>query len=228
MLNKISNSASREEIEYLLRVKFDYASLYRAQIVIDGLKESTVPIISLENPEKIQFGIWGILPQGFYDSWKQFQDILNTLETPLTALKDDTWLAEALQKRRCLIIATGYFTTVLKNHTLYPYFHFVKNQNIFCFAGLYNVLDDGFTTFSIVSHPCTANDDILSMTSPIIISPDNYAEYLSDRFSYRKFQQKAYEVTPSELVTHQISKQFYTDKNHRLKTLQPIINEDFY
>ncbi|MGJ8593869.1 MAG: SOS response-associated peptidase family protein [Aquaticitalea sp.] len=205
MINKYSNIASSNALKHHLSVEFDYEYLYHPEHVINGKRENSVAIITGLNQEKIQFGIWGILPHHYNDGWKQFQANLKTLETTIDQLKASDWLYDAFQNRRCLIIATGFYTSSIDNQTLVPHYNSLENNDIFCFAGIYNILDDGFITFSILSRALNP-DNILETTSPIILDDKKYSDYLSDDFPLKKLMNKTYEIDSTLVSSQRISK----------------------
>ena len=83
MFYKISNIASRESIENKFDVSFEFPKIYKPQGLIDGLKESTIPVITISDPTKVTYAIWGLLPENFEDNWSVFQDVANTLNVKL-------------------------------------------------------------------------------------------------------------------------------------------------
>ena len=151
MFYKISNIATRESIEEKFHVNFEFPNLYKAQNVIDGLKESTVSVITIADPKKATFAIWGLLPENFEDNWSVFQDVFNTLNVNIETLKNGNGLySNLLQNRRCVILATGFFTTWLTNGTVERCHVHLPNYQPFAIAGVFNELSDGFITCSIV------------------------------------------------------------------------------
>ncbi|WP_445738183.1 SOS response-associated peptidase family protein [Mariniflexile sp.] len=224
MLTRISNIASVPEIELALNAKFDHNFLYAPKAVINGLKESSMAIITTNAPRRIQFGIWGILPENYEDSWKPFQATYNSLNTEKETLKHSLWLRDALLHRRCLVIATGFFISILNNHSLYPYYVSAKHQNIFCFAGIYNILADGFITFSILTHTATHTENSMETSIPAIIKEEHYSGFLGKDFSFDTLMSKELEVDETDLITYQVSKEVFKNKKHSLDVLLPQFN----
>jgi len=204
MLNKYSNIATSKMLKEHLNMSFTYDYLYRPKRIIDGFYENSVALVTSATQDRIQFGIWGLLPQNYNDDWKLFQLQLNTLEISITQLKTSKWLFDIFLNRRCLILATGYFTSKIIQHTLIPFYHSLKYNRIFCFAGIYTVLEDGFITFSILSRPFNT-DDILESTHPIILDADHYHDYLTGGFPIQKFLDSDYEIDYYLLTSRQIS-----------------------
>ncbi len=151
MFYKISNIASKESIENKFNVTFEFPNLYQPQGLIDGLKESTISVITLADPAKVTYAIWGLLPENFEDNWSVFQDVVNTLNVKFNTLQSGSGLYDNLLKnRRCIIIATGFFTTMLTNGTVERCHVHLPNFEPFPIAGVFNELIDGFITCSLV------------------------------------------------------------------------------
>lgn len=150
MYYKLSNTAGRKRIERLFKVSFKYPKLYQPQVLLHGADEVLVSIITEQEINKVLFAIWGLLPEGFRDDWQVFQDVTNTLNLEQSSSETDLWFASALHQRRCLIVVTGFFTTLLKDGETYPYHIGLENGDPFFLAGVYNQLDDGFLTCSLV------------------------------------------------------------------------------
>lgn len=151
MFYKISNIANRESIEEKFHVNFEFPNLYKPQGVIDGLKESTISVITISDPKKATYAIWGLLPENFEDNWSVFQDVFNTLNVNIETLENSNGLySNLLKDRRCVIIATGFFTTWLTNGTVERCHVHLPNYEPFAIAGVFNELNDGFITCSLV------------------------------------------------------------------------------
>lgn len=150
MYRKLSNIASSEDMEEQIGLSLKYPNLHHPSLMINGLSEANLCVIIADEPNTILFSIWGILPSGYEGDWEEFQDIKNTLCTPIQEIGNNKLVEEAIFHRRCLIIITGYFTQYLHNDDIYPYYVHLPLQKTFTLAGIYNQLEDGFNTCSIL------------------------------------------------------------------------------
>lgn len=192
MYFKISNTAEMKEIELDVNALFKYPNFYTPQVVISGLDEVSIPIITMVDSEVISLAIWGLLPNSYIDDWELFQKLTNTLNINSASLDSELWYRDTLSNGRCIIPVTGFFTSVLKNGEIYPYFISPKNEKMFYLAGIYTVLEDGFITCAILTGPLE-NEMVdyqnLVDFMPIIINHQNKAAWLSD--STESYQVKA-------------------------------------
>lgn len=187
MFYKISNIASGKSIEAKFKVSFEFPNLYKPKTLIDGLKESTISVITTANPKKVVYAIWGLLPENFEDNWSVFQDVVNTLNVKMETLENSNGIySNLLQKRRCVIMATGFFTTWLTNGTIERCHVHLPNYEPFAIAGVYNELNDGFITTSlVVTRISESFKDIpnISNLKPLVLNEGELEQWLDSSSS---------------------------------------------
>ncbi|SNR59561.1 Putative SOS response-associated peptidase YedK [Maribacter sedimenticola] len=153
MYYKLSNTAKIEQLEHEAGALFKYPILYEPQVVVSGLSEVSIPIITMEQRTTISLAIWGMLPGDFQEDWELFQKLTNTLNVHINTLQSNLWFKDSLLEKRCLIPVTGYFTSLLRDGEIYPYFIKTEDDSILFLAGIYTVLEDGFKTCAIITGP---------------------------------------------------------------------------
>lgn len=156
---RLSNTASRTSMELAFRLPLKYPNIYKPRRIINGRKEQSVPIITMDDSNCISEGIWGILPQDFQGDWKKFQKLKTTLHTNKEDIKKNILYKEALKERRCLILVTGFYVHHLVDNEVQTFLVEKKPLTPFSLAGIYNVLEDGFVTCTVIN---TEVNDILS------------------------------------------------------------------
>ncbi|WP_299390055.1 SOS response-associated peptidase family protein [uncultured Gelidibacter sp.] len=182
MFYKISNIASKKAIERKFHASFQFPNLYEPLDLIEGLLESTVAIISINDPKKVLYAIWGLLPENFEDNWSVFQDVFNTLNVRVETLQSGTEVYHnALKERRCVIIATGFYTTFLANGSVEKCHVHLANFEPFPIAAIFNELSDGFLTCSLIL--IKANDSFknipnLSDSKPLVLNDAELKQWL--------------------------------------------------
>ncbi|UOB16727.1 SOS response-associated peptidase family protein [Abyssalbus ytuae] len=222
MYHKLSNIAARKSIEEEFGINFKYPKVYQPNSVINGLDESTLSIVTMKNPDQISYGIWGILPEFYEESWKEFQSVKNTLNLREIDLEEESWYSTALQTRRCVIIVTGFFTSYINNGNIYPYYVYSPFNKPFCLAGLYNILEDGFITCSLIvskSNNFIRKIENISGFMPVAIPLEDYKYWLDSKTSLIKIKEFLQKPKPIKLKAHTITKDFYKENGENNSVL---------
>ncbi|WP_125222450.1 SOS response-associated peptidase family protein [Maribacter algicola] len=224
MYFKLSNTAEKENLERMTKASFKYPNLYKPQYIIHGLKEVTIPIITMEDHKELSLAIWGLLPENHTDDWSLFQDSFNTLNFHETSMDSGLWYTKSLVDRRCLIPVTGYFTTFIENGEAYHFKIGLKNGNPFYLAGIYTVLEDGFITCSLLVGQ--SNDFIKQVqnvvdTMPITISDDIMEEWLSLKTTPLRTRQILKKHIEQDFRATSISDSYYNYGNTELFLNRP-------
>ncbi len=212
MCYKISNTATVATIEKVFNASFKFPKLHKKAAVIDGLIESSISIITMTNREQVSLAIWGILPEMYQDDWQYFQNVQNTLNVNLNTINDDVKYKKALKSRRCLILVTGFFTYYLRHGDLYPYYVHLKSNEPFAIAGVFNELDDGFITCSIIVSKANSfikkihNSDTLM---PVVLDKFNQEKWLDSKISDKRIIEIINTVSQLSFKAYPIVKEFH-------------------
>jgi putative SOS response-associated peptidase YedK len=214
MYFRISNTADKNLLEAWSNASFKYPNLYKPQIIINGLNEVTIPIITMEEEEKISLAIWGLLPEKYNEDWTLFQNTINTLNLHVGNMDSGIWYTEAYRQRRCLIPVTGFYTSYLRHGEMYPYYVGLKSGKPFYLAGIYNKLEDGFITCSILVGK--ANSFIkkfqnLTDCMPLLISNGGRSEWLHDETSTVRLKELLNSPVEEVFHAHPIAKEFFNN-----------------
>lgn len=123
------------------------------------------PVVLNENGLKINLFEWGLIADYMNtpEKIKQYRSSMaNARSEKIIDDKKSIW--HRLRNNRCLVFTTGFFEhRDIGTKKKLPYFIKIKNQEIFCFAGLYNYspipdIETGEMTgtFSIITRPANA------------------------------------------------------------------------
>ena len=214
MYYKISNTAKKEEIEAWTNSKFKYPHLYEPQLLINGLNEVSIPLITMEKPNEIALAIWGMLPEKYKEDWNIFQSTTNTLNLHEESMNSDLWYANTLKQRRSVIPVTGFFTSCLKDGEAYPYYISLKSGTPFYLAGVYNILEDGFITCSLLVGK--ANTFIKRFQNvvdcmPLIVTKDTKDEWLNKATPIAKIRDILKSPIADEYQARPIAKELFNN-----------------
>ena len=212
MFYKISNTASLQTLESFLERPFKYPHLYGPQVLIDGMEEVTLPMVSMAESNLITPAIWGILPQGYKEEWQFFQQTCNSLNVSLGSMSTNLWYAKALKDRRCLIPITGFFTYYFHQGLIYPYYFYRRNHAPFCLTGLYNTTYEDFKTCSIIT--CHI-DDVASkvhnmgQAMPMIIHEEQHGAWLQRDTDFEELKNIFDTPHNYQVLCHPIAREFF-------------------
>jgi putative SOS response-associated peptidase YedK len=144
-----------------------------------------LPVILNEAPDEIAVVRWGLIPHWSKDDSAAYKMINARAET----LTERPAYREPLRKRRCLVLADGFFewkssegTGKQKGKT--PYRFVLKSREPFAFAGLWenwkNPQGEWVRTFTIVTG--AANDLVAQVHNrmPILLLPEAQKVWLDD------------------------------------------------
>lgn len=219
MYYKLSNTASKNELENALGRPLKYPYLYKKQILINGLNEVSVPIVSMEDQHTIVPAIWGLLPEGYKGDWSDFQNLCNTLNVSLESMDSNVWYAKSLRNKRCLIPVTGFFTFYISSGTVYSFYLTRSNGLPFCLAGLYTQLDDGFISCSIITRRVDAIIEKihnLGQGMPIILNHELHAAWLQESATMVEIKEILYTPHKYQIKPHSIAGEFHRNNiSHR-------------
>lgn len=212
MYYKLSITADLKSLEDEFGIPLEYANLYKPAQVINGLGEETIFVITGENRDRMTPAIWGILPEEYSDDWHVFQNISNTLNLDERSFYNGSWFSSAIEARRCLIVATGFFTAYLHQGTIYPYYVRRDDGRPFCIAGVYNRLEDGFLTCSLIT--CKANRFIrriqnIGSQMPLILESEMWDRWLDPGLDKAGVKKLLKQPSGNNLKAHLIAKDFF-------------------
>lgn len=229
MYYKVSNTATRSFIEDEFGVTFKYPRLHEPNAVINGMEEELLPVITEENPNMVDFAIWGMLPSTYTGDWDTFQQLENTLNTPLEQTIGNTLSFKGNHFKRCLVLVTGYFVSHLHQGELYPYYVHLSNKEPFMIGGIYTTIHDGFHTTSLLIGKGTngISQEIhnLGEGSPLIITKEYANSWLENPIQYQDMDRIISHNQHQKFTAYPIAKEFYYRNIKFRSMLDPVFYE---
>jgi putative SOS response-associated peptidase YedK len=166
---------------------------------------------------------WGLVPFWAKDTTIGNKMINARSETVATKPS----FRNAFKKRRCLIIADGFYEWKGKKGQKQPIFLTLPNGNPFAFAGLWEVWDNNgkespYRSCAILTRRASESVMPIHHRMPVILKPDAYDSWLStDNHDVESLQEIIQEQIYTELTSIPVSKQVNSVKNNRLENIQP-------
>jgi putative SOS response-associated peptidase YedK len=135
-----------------------------------------LPVITLEQPELITLRYWGIMPPW----WTR--DTRGLINIKYETLRDKKTFHKDLAKRRCMVLAEGYFEWKGEKGHKTPYHIRLKTGEPFAFAGLYeenNINGKIVDTFAIITTEPNELMQTIHNRMPVILSKSSESEWLN-------------------------------------------------
>lgn len=116
---------------------------------------------------------WGLIPHWAKEA--KFKPINARAES----MADKPFFRDCFRKRRCLIPANGFYEWKKEGNHIQPYFIYLKDQELFAFAGLWDRWKDKDTCIIITTG---ANDMMKPIHDrmPVILSSEDYDQWLEE------------------------------------------------
>jgi putative SOS response-associated peptidase YedK len=176
MCGRFSQAKSKQEVKKRFNVK-------KMPDGVEGLfnvaPEQNIPAILNESPDQVSLVRWGIIPSWAKEEKTQYSMINARAET----LLEKPAYKRLIQKRRCLLIADGFYEWKKTSGRKIPYRIMLKSGDLFAFAGLWDLWEkEGKRIFScsiITTSPNKLCKEIHDRM-PEILPREREGEWLSD------------------------------------------------
>jgi putative SOS response-associated peptidase YedK len=139
--------------------------------------QEILTVVQPESTREAKFLQWGLIPY-----WsKEPKGVINArVET----IDEKPSFKESFEKRRCLILADGFYEWERNGKISQPYYFQLKQTEPFAFAGVWDRWRyDGRSITSCAIITTTANDLLAKIHTrmPVILRPESYDLWLSDQ-----------------------------------------------
>src|SRR6185295_12956392 len=167
----------------------------------------TQPVVTVIG-DHVEDLVWGLIP-----SWsKEPKPIINARAETLV---DKASFSESFQRRRCLILADGFYEWRRVGKARQAFYFQLKNGRAFAFAGIWDRWRNNETTIKSCAIITTDANELLEPVHdrmPVILPEDKYQLWLNEEVSPTELK-KLLEPYPSEeMQSYPVSSQVnYTD-----------------
>ncbi len=179
MCGRFTNKAKPKEIEKEFSVKIKDKQLFAPRFNIAPTQN--IPVILEASGERIIDSLrWGLIP-----SWSKDDSFASKLiNARAETLSEKASFKNAFKKQRCIIPASGFYEwQKASKGAKQPFYFYLKEKDVFGFAGLYeNWLDkdsgEQIETFTIIT---TEANEVLKPVHdrmPVILKAKDYDQWL--------------------------------------------------
>jgi putative SOS response-associated peptidase YedK len=168
----------------------------------------TQPVITVVSPEEAREMVWGLIP-----SWsKEPKPIINArAET----LDNKASFSESFQRRRCLILADGFYEWRRTGKARQAFYFQMKDGRAFAFAGIWDRWRKNETSIKSCAIITTAANELLEPVHdrmPVILPEDKYELWLDEKVSPAELKKLLEPFSSEQMSKIPVSRQVnYTD-----------------
>ncbi|MGM0509651.1 MAG: SOS response-associated peptidase [Thermoplasmatota archaeon] len=229
------NYSINKDPEYLERrfdVKFmdDFDKVYHTS----AFENPSLPVITDKKPGRFSFLGWGLVPY-WTKGKEQAEDIrMKTGNARADTLFQKPSFRVPIKKRRCLVIADGFFEWREVKGRNYPYYIKMKDDDAFAFAGIWDEWSDKkagdkLRTFSLITteaNPLLEKVHNKKKRMPAILRRADEKRWLRDGMSEEDIASLLKPYEEKELVAYPI-KRLITKKGIDANTPEVLEKYDY-
>jgi putative SOS response-associated peptidase YedK len=167
-----------------LAAQFEVSELAHWSPRFNIAPSQSVPILIRSGAEtQVKLMHWGLVPGWAKDKKLSSRMINARAET----VSEKPAFRAAYRKRRCLVLADGYYEWVKQDGGKRPYYMRLESGHAFAFAGLWETWesddDSAYLSYSIIT--CASNQQLapLHHRMPVIVEASEYDNWLDDKAS---------------------------------------------
>lgn len=217
MCGRFSQTKSKQDIKKRFNVKK----------VPDGIEnlfnvapDQNIPVILNENPDEIALVKWGLVPSWSKEEKTQYSMINARAET----LLEKPSYKRLINKKRCLIIADSFYEWKKIDGKKAPYRILMKNEELFTFAGLWDLWEKDGKRIISCSIITTAPNKLVARIHdrmPVILPKEQESEWLSDIAADKAIELlKSYDS--DAMKSYEISTKVNNPGNNSADLIEPV------
>jgi len=146
------------------------------------------PVILNDNPSSIILGTWGLIPHWVKNPEDAEKIRKQTFNARGETIFEKPSFREQIKKKRCLVLADGFFEWMAYKGKRYPYYIYKKSNEPFAFAGIFDEWTSPETgeilkTFSIITSDANsllAKIHNTKLRMPVILTEENEKSWLNE------------------------------------------------
>ena len=208
--NSMSKKAQEVANRFNAQIEIGFEPVFHAS----GFSFPKWPVITAEEPDKINLYRWGLIPHWVKDEEQAKKIKAQTLNARSETVFEKPSFRLSIHKRRCFVLSTGFYEWQDFNKKKYPYFIHLKDSEIFALAGIYSswvnkLTGEIFNTFSILT---TAANSLMAKIHnskkrmPVILPPEIERDWLMTDLSDEQIKNFFPAIDELKMEAHTISR----------------------
>ena len=142
---------------------------------------STMPVVVRNSPNRVELMQWGLVPSFSKEPRTNYKTINARAETVSTSPAFRT----PFRTRRCLVPASGFYEWMQTAQGKVPQYIHLKDQELFAFAGLYDIWSDAegneLKTYTIITTTPNSVMEPIHNRMPAILRREDEAVWLDPK-----------------------------------------------
>jgi len=209
-----SVSSSDKEIEKRFTAKFKPEYVHNKVWHNNGYNHIPMPIITADEPEAINMYQWGLIPHWVKTDADAKKLSNQTLNAKGETVFDLPSFKMYIGKKRCLVIADGFFEWMHVGKEKYPHYIYMKDKQPFAFAGIYShwknpATNETIKTYSILTTEANSLMKKIHNSKgrmPLILRPDMERQWLKPELMKDEIKNLILPLEDELMEAHTISK----------------------
>jgi putative SOS response-associated peptidase YedK len=206
MCYTIKIDLTREQLELRFGAKLDSPDSYKPGSRINAFSLPQLPVICNDDPFSIRIFTWGLIPFWVKDANSAKEIRMKTFNAKSESLAEKPSFRNSLNRKRCLVLANGFYEWHTDGKKKIPYFIGLKDQIAFALAGLYDQWTnretgektDTFTVITTRANPMMEEIHNLKKRMPVILAPGTEQRWLD--LNIDPLLERLFEPYPEELM----------------------------
>ncbi len=183
--------------------------------------QEVAAMVEEDETRKLEMFRWGLIP-----SWAKDPSIGNKMiNARAETVSEKPSFRSAFKKRRCLIVADGFYEWQKTDNGKQPFYVRMKDSSPFAFAGLWETWDkEGEEVRSCSIITTDANDlmNEIHHRMPVILPPETYGVWLDRGFEEREAFSNMLRPYPSdEMEAYPVSRRVNKPANNEPSVIEP-------
>jgi len=198
---------------YTLIPNKDFYNQFNVENHVDNLRSlyniapgQTTPVITHNSPNKVVLMRWGLIPFWAEDSKIGYKTINAKAET----VASKPAFRASFKGKRCLVPASGFYEwKVVGPKKKQPYYFYLNNQEMFAFAGLYDIWKnekgEDLKTYTIITTQANNLVNQVHERMPVILDKKSETVWLDKETDLKNLQDLLKPYVENEISCHSVS-----------------------
>jgi putative SOS response-associated peptidase YedK len=181
---------------------------------LSGFSFAKVPVLTSEDPDKVQAFNWGLIPKWSKDEEQANELKIHTLNARSETVFEKPSFRSSISKKRCLLFVKGFHEWREFNKKKYPYYIHLKDQEVFTLGGIYESwvnkeTGELFNTTSIITteaNPLMEKIHNSKKRMPLILTGDAMQQWIDPTINKERITDLMRPFDEKKMLAYTISK----------------------